>query len=58
MEVLNEQDVDWLIKAEARLIRMRKRETTHNNSPSVIMELSDLIEHFQELRMWLKSRFE
>lgn len=32
METLTEQDLDWLTKAEARLIRMRKREAANTNS--------------------------
>jgi len=58
MEVLNEQDLDWLTGAENRLIRMRKRESACTKSKLIIDELTDSIEHLHILRQWLQGRFE
>lgn len=57
METLNEQDLEWLTKAEARLIRMRKREAANSNFWSVMEALSDMIEKCEEARSWLQDRF-
>lgn len=51
METLNEQDVDWLTKAQNRLIRMRKREAANTNSRLMVEDLSDLIEKFENVRV-------
>ncbi len=58
METLTEEDLDWLIKVESKLIRMRKREAANSNSWSVMESLSELIEKFENIRAWLKARFE
>ena len=56
MEVLNEQDLDWLAKAEGRLYRMRKREAANTNSSPVINDLTDVIEKIHQIKEWLQSR--
>lgn len=58
METLNEQDLDWLTKAQNRLIRMRKREAANTNSRLVMDELTETIDHIDMLRQWLQGRWE
>ncbi|GAG78142.1 unnamed protein product [marine sediment metagenome] len=59
MEVLNEQDLDWLTKAENRLARMRKREAFHIQGFSLVSEdLTGTILKIHSIRQWLQSRFE
>ncbi len=58
METLNEQDLEWLEKAEKRLIRMRKREAANMNSRLMIEDLTEVIEKMESMRGWFKSRFE
>jgi hypothetical protein len=57
METLNEQDLEWLTKAENRLLRMRKREASNTNSKLMIEDLTDLIEKCHTVRQWLQARF-
>jgi hypothetical protein len=59
MEVLNEDDLDWLTRVENRLITMRKRETEHhgNRGGLVPNELTDAIKAVHNTRCWLQARF-
>jgi len=57
METLNEQDLEWLTKAESRIIRIRKREAANTNSGYIIDDLTEIIEKVHDLRRWLQSRF-
>ena len=58
METLTEQDLDWLTKAEERLMRMRKREAANTNSRLMIDDLGEMIGKVHALRQWLQSRFD
>jgi hypothetical protein len=59
MEVLNEEDLDWLTRAENRLVTMRKRETEHHGNRIGLApnELSDAIKAVHNTRVWLQGRF-
>jgi len=58
LEILNEQDLDWLTRVENRLIRMRKREAANTKSSFILNDLTELIEKCHTVRQWLQSRFD
>jgi hypothetical protein len=61
MEVLNEDDLDWLTRVENRLMTMRKREAAHrpHSGPQrgLDAELHDSIKGIHNLRVFLQIRF-
>lgn len=54
METLNDQDLDWLISVQAKLIRLRKREAA--NAARLDSYIGDAIEQIDMLRSMLAAR--
>lgn len=62
LEVLTEDDLDWLTRVENRLMTMRKREAAHrpksnSQTTSLVREISDAITPVHNLRVFLQIRF-